>query len=147
LEFVIVRIFDNYIPGNLMLQRLEEEGITAYLQDESTVTTAPYLSMAVGGIKLMVPQDQAQQAVELMKAWDNEYNQSASCPKCGSHDFVVVPQAANPANWLTAIVTWMLGSYAISTKEVFKCNNCGTEFERTNDQEQPEADPSENLPE
>jgi predicted nucleic-acid-binding Zn-ribbon protein len=126
-----------------MMQRLEAEEITAYLQDENTVTTSPFFSMAIGGIKLMVPKEQAEKALELMKAWDHEYKQTATCPKCGSHNFVVVPQAS-PKNWLTAIFTWMLGNYAVATQEVFKCNNCGTEFKPTNDQLPPGANLSEN---
>ncbi len=116
-----------------MQQRLEEEGIVAYLQDENTVTTTPYLSMAIGGIKLMVTKDQAPRAIELMKEWDAAYNQSAACPKCGSHNFILVPQPANPANWLTAIVTWLFGNYALSAKQVYKCSNCGNEFEEISD--------------
>ena len=43
--FVAVRSFDNYIPANMMLQRLEEEGIKAYLQE------APgYLQLALNGL-------------------------------------------------------------------------------------------------
>lgn len=127
--FVPIRTYDNYIPANLVLQRLEAEEITAYLQDENTVTVVPMYSMAVGGIKLMVHEEQAPRALELLKEWDADYKEAAACPKCGSHNILLVPQAANPANWFVAIATWFFGNYAVSAKDVYKCHNCGHEFE------------------
>jgi DNA-directed RNA polymerase subunit RPC12/RpoP len=127
--FVPIRTYDNYIPANLVMQRLEAEEITAYLQDENTVTVSPMYSMAVGGIKLMVPEEQAPRALELLKEWETEYKEAAACPKCGSHNILLVPQAVNPTNWVIAIATWFFGNYAVSAKEVYKCHNCGHEFE------------------
>lgn len=127
--FVPIRTYDNYIPANLVLQRLEDEEITAYLQDENTVTIIPLYSLAVGGIKLMVQEEQAPRALELLKEWEGDYNEAAACPKCGSHNILYVPQPANPANWIMAIVTWSFVSYAFAAKEVYKCHNCGHEFE------------------
>ncbi len=127
--FVPVRTYDNYIPANLVLQRLEAEEITAYLQDENTVTVSPMYSMAVGGIKLMVHEEQAPRALELLKEWETEYKEAAACPKCGSHNILYGPQAENPGNWIIAIATWLFGNYAVSAKQVYKCNNCGHEFE------------------
>ncbi len=127
--FVPVRTYDNYIPANLVLQRLEAEEITAYLQDENTVTVSPMYSMAVGGIKLMVHEVQAPRALELLKEWETEYKEAAACPKCGSHNILYGPQAENPGNWIIAIATWLFGNYAVSAKQVYKCNNCGHEFE------------------
>ena len=127
--FIPIRTYDNYIPANLVLQRLEEEEITAYLQDENTVTVSPMYAMAVGGIKLMVHEEHAPRALELIKEWESEYKQAASCPKCASHNILYVPQAVNPGNWIIAIATWLFGNYAVSAKQVYKCNNCGHEFD------------------
>lgn len=64
--FVAIRSYDHYIPANMVLQQLEEEGIRAYLQDEHTVTINPLLTNAIGGIKLMVYQHQVPRALELL---------------------------------------------------------------------------------
>jgi hypothetical protein len=64
--FIPLRTYDNYIPANMMLQRLEAEGIRAYLQDEYTVTINPIFSNQIGGIKLMVYTEQAGRASELL---------------------------------------------------------------------------------
>jgi len=46
--------------------RLKEEFINCYLQDENTVTIDPLLSNAIGGIKLMVAEQQAERAMEIL---------------------------------------------------------------------------------
>jgi len=116
-----------------MLQRLEAEGIRAYLQDENTVTTFPVWTIAVGFIKLMVPEEQAPRALELLNEWENAYKLAIACPKCGSNNVQYVPQAVNPVNWIMAIVTWLFSNYAVSAKQVYKCYNCGNEFDEMED--------------
>ena len=127
--FIPIRSYDNYIPANMTLQRLEEEGIVAFLQDENTVTTMPIWNIAVGGIKIMVREEQAPRALELLKAWEKEYREAGACPKCGSHNIAYVPQPDNPGNWIVGIATWLFGSYAVAPKQVYKCSDCGNEFE------------------
>lgn len=112
-----------------MLQRLEAEGIRAYLQDEHTVTIDPILSNAIGGIKLMVFEEQLPRAQELLQQFELEYKQAGACPRCGSTNVHYVTQTSNPANWLSAIASWFFGSYAVSVKQVYRCFDCGYEFE------------------
>jgi hypothetical protein len=125
--FIEVRSYDNYLPANIMLQRLEEEGIKVYLQDEHTVTIDPILSNAIGGVKLMVFQDQLERAVELINGFEKQYRESITCVHCGSHNVHLVLQRTNAASWITAIITWIFGSYAIASKKVYTCLDCGTE--------------------
>jgi hypothetical protein len=66
LEYVIARTYDNYIPAHIDKGRLEEEGILCWLKDENTVTIDPLLSIAVGGIKLMVAKHQLDRALSLL---------------------------------------------------------------------------------
>lgn len=111
----------------MMLQRLEEEGIKAYLKDEHTVTIDPILTNAIGGIKLMVFQDQFSRALELINAFETQYRESVTCTHCGSHNVHLVTQRKNPANWFTAILTFFLGSYAVGVRQVYTCLDCGRE--------------------
>jgi DNA-directed RNA polymerase subunit RPC12/RpoP len=112
-----------------MLQRLEAEGIRAYLQDEHTVTIDPILSNAIGGIKLMVFEEQLPRAQELLQQFEQDYIRAVACPRCGSHNVLFVSQPNNPANWFSAIASWFLGSYAVSVKQVYRCFDCNNEFE------------------
>jgi len=64
----VVKVFDNYVFAHIAMGRLEEQGIRCWLNDENTVTVDPLLSIAVGGIKLMVPRSQAQRAIEILES-------------------------------------------------------------------------------
>ena len=112
-----------------MLQRLEHEGIKAYLKDEHTVTIDPILSNAIGGIKLMVYQEQADRALELITIIELAYSKAVVCSKCQSSNVHYVTQSNNVTNWFTAILTWVFGNYALSIKKVYKCFDCGHESE------------------
>jgi hypothetical protein len=64
--FVILTTFDNYISAHIALGRLKDDFINCYLQDEYTITIDPLLSNAIGGIKLMVAESQAERALEIL---------------------------------------------------------------------------------
>jgi hypothetical protein len=67
LEFSILDVYDNYIPAHISLGRLQEQGIICWLKDENTVTIDPLLSIAVGGIKLMVATHQLERARSILQ--------------------------------------------------------------------------------
>jgi len=66
MKFLEVRSYDNYIPAHLMLGQLRNEFINCHLLNENSVTIDPFLSNAIGGIKLMVAESQAERALELI---------------------------------------------------------------------------------
>jgi hypothetical protein len=70
MKFVLLCSFDNYIPAHIVLGRLKEEFINCYLQDEYSVTIDPFLSNAIGGIKLMVAETQLERAREVLENQD-----------------------------------------------------------------------------
>ncbi|HKO82660.1 MAG TPA: DUF2007 domain-containing protein [Chitinophagaceae bacterium] len=70
MSFVLLCSFDNYIPAHIALGRLKEEFINCYLQDEYSVTIDPFLSNAIGGIKLMVAEAQIERAKEILQSSD-----------------------------------------------------------------------------
>jgi hypothetical protein len=72
MDFILLRRYDNYIPAHITLGRLQEEGINCWLKDEYSVTIDPFLSNAIGGIKLMVAAAQAERAASLLDGWDQQ---------------------------------------------------------------------------
>ncbi len=68
MKFILLCSFDNYIPAHIALGRLKEEFINCYLQDEYSVTIDPFLSNAIGGIKLMVAETQLERAKQLLNS-------------------------------------------------------------------------------
>jgi hypothetical protein len=126
--FTQVRAYDNYIPANMILSRLEQEGIKAYLQDEHSVTIDPIISNAIGGIKLMVLTDQLDRAMQLIQGFEEAFNKAGACPACGSVNvkFLIEPETSH--NWLKSIVQKFSGTYGTGSKGTYHCYDCGHEF-------------------
>lgn len=66
MAFVCIRRYDTYVPAHIALAKLREAGLEAHLQDEHTVTIDPLLNLAVGGIKLLVPNEQVEAAEKIL---------------------------------------------------------------------------------
>ena len=66
MKFIEVASYDNYVSAHITMGRLKEEFINCYLQNENSVTIDPFLSNAIGGIKLMVAEEQVERAISLL---------------------------------------------------------------------------------
>ena len=129
MNFVVIQVFNNYIDANIMMGRLQEEGINCWLKDEITVTVDPILTNAIGGIKLMVPDSQAERAFALLKEYRSEIEAAIKCPRCGSGNVEYVTTPRKASNWVGAIFGFLFTSYALSADKVYHCFECGFEFE------------------
>ena len=123
MELITIRTFNNYFSAHILLTKLKSAGIECYLNDESTVTIGPHLSNAIGGIKLVIKSTDAQEVSFLLHQLDEEFRKTASCPKCGRNDIELVAKKS-PANFLTAILSWLFSNYAMSVKNVYQCSSC-----------------------
>lgn len=127
MNLIVVRSFDNYIDANIILSKLEQEGVQCFLQDEFTVTIDPILTNAIGGIKLVVPQQQAEEAKSLLVQFDAEKRAQLKCPACHSHNIELITNPRRSGNWLSALLSFSLASYAVGVKQVYHCFDCGFE--------------------
>jgi DNA-directed RNA polymerase subunit RPC12/RpoP len=128
MEVVTIRTFDNYFLANILLTKLRDAGIECYLKDEYTVTIDPLLSNAIGGIKLIVRKQDENESRKLLQIFDNDYKNKVTCPRCGSHDMLLVPKQSTK-NFVTALASWLFSAYAVSAENVYKCSDCGYESE------------------
>lgn len=128
MSFVPVWTYDNYIPAHIDMGRLQDEGFDCWLKDENTVTINPIWGNALGGIKLMVAEEQAAKAVELLQQLRQVYQKTLTCPNCGSHDVELVSTPRKPLNWFAALSTFMIGDYALTVEKVYHCFSCSHEF-------------------
>lgn len=127
-DLVILQTFDNFFNANIQLTRLRAAGIECYLKDEYIVTIDPFLSNAIGGIKLMVRKNEEHKVRKLLSELNASADSNLLCPQCGSHKFVLVPKRSTE-NMLTAITTWLFSAYAVSAENVYQCTDCGYESE------------------
>ena len=128
MQFIPIWSYDNYVSAQIALGRLQEDGIDCWLKDENTVTIDPILANAVGGIKLMVVNNQAQEALDILNSLQAAHKASISCPACGSHNIELVSSPRKPMNWISAIATFFFSSYALTVEKNYHCFNCSKEF-------------------
>lgn len=126
MDLIVLQTFDNYFKANIQLTRLRAAGIECYLKDEYVVTIDPFLSNAIGGIKLMVRRSDEHRIRKLLREMNAASDGNLLCPQCGSHKFILVPKRSTE-NMLTAITTWLLSAYAVSAENVYQCTQCGYE--------------------
>jgi DNA-directed RNA polymerase subunit M/transcription elongation factor TFIIS len=129
MDLVTVKSFDSYFLANIIMGRLRSEGIECFLKDEATVTMDPILTNAIGGIKLVVRKENEEVVAKILKRYDDEYLNAATCPQCGAHQFSYIAKP-DLTNFLSAIVTTLFGSYAVAPDYVYQCGKCGYESER-----------------
>lgn len=128
MSFVVLNAYNNYVDAHIARGVLEEEGINCWLKDEYTVTIDPILTNAIGGIKIMVHKSQAERAWDILTTIKKEQQAKVSCPNCGSHNIELVSTPRKAMNWISAITTFFIGDYAITTDKVNHCFDCKHEF-------------------
>lgn len=129
MNFVTIASYDNYIDANIVLGKLQNEGIEAFLRDEYTVTIDPILTNAIGGIKLTVMEQDAEEARKMLALFAAEKRALLECPSCHSHNVEYISNPAKSGNWFTAIISFFMSSYAVPVKKSYHCFDCGRDFE------------------
>lgn len=94
-EWVTVASFLQPVEAHLARTKLESEGIPCVVGDENLVSVYNFLSNAVGGVKLKVPDYALEQAREALRPQprlvvvadeDGDADGEMVCPRCRSYD-------------------------------------------------------------
>lgn len=135
MELVTLKTFENAIDAHLLRSRLSAEGITSFIFDENIMTLNPLFNMTVGGIKLKVPGVHFERAHEILcdiegAPFRDEKNNVLNCPRCGSKNFFHNFKSFKGfGGILSAILTLLLGIFPLYFRSVFRCKDCGHEFQ------------------
>jgi hypothetical protein len=140
MDFVPVASYTNYIDANIILGRLQEDGINCWLKDDNIVTLDPILTNAVGGIKLMVPATDAMKVLQILRNINKEIKAKFSCPKCNSHNLEFVSTPRKLSNWISVLTFGIFASYAPAVEKVYHCFDCEAEFEKPDEKSTEETD-------
>ena len=108
---------------------LDSVGIESYIADEHTVNTQWLYSNAIGGVRLMVAESDAEDAKQILssdfsESLGNEVDvdeEKDVCPKCGSKDLFAFTKGKRPA----FLVFILLGFPLFFYKHGYKCKQCG----------------------
>lgn len=128
MNFVQIRSFDNYIEANMVVGMLQENGINCHLNDENTITIDPLLSPAIGGMKLMVYESQAERAKEILQQAETAYVKSIPCSACGEKKLFVKTVVKKATGFFSALKSVLLTGQTEPEKKYFICENCGAQY-------------------
>jgi len=108
---------------------LEAAGIHTHLADEHTVNVQWLYSNAMGGVRLMVAKQDAEQARSILscdfsQAVEDSHifsGEADACPCCGSHDLLPYTKGKRPA----FVVFLFLGFPLFFYRHGYQCEACG----------------------
>ena len=126
MQTTVLKTFDNYFSANIILTRLQDAGINCFLKDEYSATVHLAINYAIGGIKLMVFEKDAEDALELLTHFEEEYLKTLPCPECKETDIVLLTEIVK-ANPIENFLSWIFRSYSIKAEHIYRCSNCGWE--------------------
>lgn len=139
MKLITLKTFSSDISAHLLKTRLESEGVECFILDENIVRLNSFYDLAVGGIRLQVREEDFQRAKELIEEWEarhylDEENHELKCPSCQSTAvYAGFKSFKTAAGWLTLAISLLLVVYPFFTKTVFRCKECGTEFDKNNE--------------
>ncbi len=122
-NYTVLAVFEYSTEAHLMISKLDSENIRSMLMDEKTIDSDPLISQAIGGVKLLVHDDDFENAVTIyndMRAYQKDKNgDDIHCTGCNSVRVLTAPpQRKN--------IFYMLFPFFEKTKNI--CNDCKTVF-------------------
>ena len=122
-NYTILAVFEYSAEAQISKTKLEAEGVQTLLMDEKTVDSDPLISGAIGGVKLLVHNDDLIKAKkiynEIRLYATDENDESYCCPNCASHKVLIAPLERKN-------IFFMLFPFFEPTKR--KCTICQTIF-------------------
>lgn len=122
-NYTILTTFPYSSEAQITKSKLEAEGIRVLLLDEKTIDSDPLISQAIGGVKLLVYNDDAEAALKIynrIRLYETDKTGNAIvCPNCQSTKILI-------AELTRKNIFYMLFPFFEKTK--FRCNVCNTIF-------------------
>jgi len=135
---ITFKTFDNAIDAHILKIKLESEGITCFLFDENIVSVNPLYSNLVGGIKLKINEEDLVLAKNIVleleqTPYTTDDEQVIACPECKSTRIESGYKSMKSVGAvLSAIASFLLMIFPLYRKTVYKCLECGNEFDVKN---------------
>ncbi len=126
--FKQIASYDNFMVANMTLGLLEENDINCHLKDENIVTIDPFLSPAVGGIKLMVADVQYDRALSIIKDAEDIYIKEIPCTICNNYSLVTEEKINNPQTFWGKLKNQIAYGQSEIYQKLYRCTNCNNLF-------------------
>jgi regulatory protein YycI of two-component signal transduction system YycFG len=128
MNFKLIATYDNYMLANMTMGLLTENDIKCQMKDENIITVDPLLNPAVGGIKLLVEENDFDRAVALMKEAESDYLKDIACSRCKSHSLVVEEKINNPTDFWNRLLNKVLYGQSSTYSKGYRCTACKKYF-------------------
>ena len=130
MTFKQIASYDNFVFANMTLGLLEENDINCHLKDENIVMIDPFLSPAVGGIKLMVAAVQFDRAVAIIKDAENIYIKQIPCTVCKNYSLTAEEKINSPTTFWGKLKNQIAYGQIETYQKKYRCKNCNNLFEQ-----------------
>ena len=114
--------------ANMTLGLLQENDINCHLKDENIVMIDPFLSPAVGGIKLMVADVQFGRAVEIIKDAEDIYIKQIPCTICKNYSLSAEEKINSPQTFWGKLRNQLAYGQTETYQKGYRCTNCNILF-------------------
>ena len=118
--------FDNYLLANMTLGMLQENDVNCHLKDENIVTIDPLLSPAVGGIKLMVEEQDFDKSAGIIREAEAAYLKEIACPYCQTNELMAEEKINEPVSFWGKLKNQIAYGQTSTYKKIYRCGNCGS---------------------
>lgn len=129
---IVIARFSFPHEAHIAKANLESAGIESFIADEHTVNMQWLYSNAIGGVRLMVAEEDEEEANQILNSdfsqnlecdYDLETTETEKdvCPHCASRNLIAHTKGKQPA----FIVFILLGFPLFFYKQGYKCNQCG----------------------
>ena len=124
MNFTPIASFDNYLLANMTLGMLQENGVNCHLKDENIITIDPLLSPAIGGMKLMVEEQDLERSAGIIREAEAAYLKELPCPYCKSHGLSAEEKINMPASFWGKLKNQIAYGQTSTYKKIYRCLNC-----------------------
>lgn len=132
MALVTIHSFLKPTNAHLVKSKLESEGIQCVLQDDNTVSINPLYSIALGGIRLQVLEEDAPRALKIVQEVFPATKQPVllKCPKCESKDLEdqIKTKSEKATNLFRTILMVLTMIPLVLLQKQVKCKSCGYEW-------------------
>ncbi|MBR9847126.1 MAG: DUF2007 domain-containing protein [Algicola sp.] len=122
-NYTVLTTFPYSTEAQITKSKLEHEGVSVILLDEKTVDSDPLISQAIGGVKLLVSNNDFEKALQIfndIRSYEVDANRNpVNCPSCDSNRILIAPLERKN-------LFLMLFPFFEKTKYI--CNDCKTIF-------------------
>ena len=126
-----IKTFSDPEEAQIAAGYLRAHGVDAMLADQDSLNTLPYLRVALGGFRILVPASHYDDARELLARTRSAVEDASgpACAMCGGRAFNPVKRR----HWLTSmLVLFGLGVFfpVVRKTDKFECAHCGAQITR-----------------